>query len=450
MNKNPALKTFMSAVCILFIMLIVTGALTYIIPNGEFDAQTMTYKELETRGIPIIDWILAPILVLASDSGTLVIAIILFLLIVAGSINVLKETKLIEGIVVTVAKKFSKNEFLLLSILSFVFMSLGAFIGIFEEVVPLIPLVIMLSSNMGWDDMTGLGISLLATGLGFAAAVSNPFTIGVAQELAGLPMFSGALLRLLVFICVYIILIAFLYKHMKKNRVGQVKAELSENNDVPKKAYSFFTILMVIMLVFIAISPFVSIFRDLSIPIIGLIFLIAAVGVGIIIKGNFKWVAKTFGSGIKDMLPAILLILLATGIKEVMTKGHILDTVLYWVSRNISSLSPLVALIASFILVMILNFFVGSGSAKAFILMPLLMPIMDMLGVGRQLGILAFQFGDGFSNVLYPTNAVVLVSLGLAKVSFGKWFKFILPIQIVLFIVSLAFIALGYFVGYGL
>lgn len=450
MNKNPALKTFMSAVCILFIMLIVTGALTYIIPNGEFDAQTMTYKELETRGIPIIDWILAPILVLASDSGTLVIAIILFLLIVAGSINVLKETKLIEGIVVTVAKKFSKNEFLLLSILSFVFMSLGAFIGIFEEVVPLIPLVIMLSSNMGWDDMTGLGISLLATGLGFAAAVSNPFTIGVAQELAGLPMFSGALLRLLVFICVYIILIAFLYKHMKKNRVGQVKAELNENNDVPKKAYSFFTILMVIMLVFIAISPFVSIFRDLSIPIIGLIFLIAAVGVGIIIKGNFKWVAKTFGSGIKDMLPAILLILLATGIKEVMTKGHILDTVLYWVSRNISSLSPLVALFASFILVMILNFFVGSGSAKAFILMPLLMPIMDMLGVGRQLGILAFQFGDGFSNVLYPTNAVVLVSLGLARVSFGKWFKFILPIQIVLLIVSLLFIVLGYFICYGL
>jgi uncharacterized ion transporter superfamily protein YfcC len=97
-----------------------------------------------------------------------------------------------------------------------------------------------------------------------------------------------------------------------------------------------------------------------------------------------------------------------------------------------------------------LNFFIGSGSAKAFILMPILVPTMDLLGLGRQLGILAFQFGDGFSNVLYPTNAVLLIALGLSGVSYGKWLKFILPIQVVLFILSIIWLAIAYQLGYGL
>ncbi len=450
MNNNPAVKTFMGAAVLLVIMLLITGLLTYVIPNGEFNMQTMTYRELDIRGIPIVQWLLSPVLVLASDSGPLVIAIIAFLMIVSGSINLLKETRLIDGIVVTVVKRFSKNEFLLLCILVFLFMGLGAFIGIFEEVVPLVPLVIMLARNMGWDDLTGLGVSLLACGLGFAAAVTNPFTIGVAQELAGLPVFSGAPFRVLVFLCVYGILICFLYNRIRKHRSQQLQAELEIDKNVPRNAYIFFVFLMAFMFVIIGVTSFVPILRDLSLPVIGMIFLIAALGVGSITSGNIMWVLKKFGAGIKDMLPAVLLILLATGIKHVMTEGHILDTVLYWVYQNVDSFSPLGALFATFLLAMVLDFFIGSGSAKAFILMPLLMPIMDILGLGRQLGILAFQFGDGFSNVLYPTNAVLLITLGLSKISYGKWLKFVLPLQIVLFFLSLLSIAVGYLIGYGL
>lgn len=447
---NPAVKTFLSAAIILLVMLLLTGALTYVIPNGDFNAETMTFTEREQQGIPIITLIGAPILVLFSESGPLVIAIIIFLLIIGGAIHLLKETGLIEGVILSIVKKFADSEFALLSVLVFVFMSLGAFIGVFEEVVPLVPLIILLARRMGWDDLTGLGVSVLATGLGFAAAVTNPFTIGVAQGLADVPIFSGAILRLLVFASVYVILLAFLHHRTKKHRVERVANELSTDKVVPRKAYVFFIGLMVVMFLLVGSTPFVESLRDLTLPIIGLIFLIAGIGVGLLTGGKMTWVAKQFAIGARDMSPAILLILLATGIKHVMIEGHILDTILYQVSQNISETSPVIAIFIVFVIVMGLNFFIGSGSAKAFILMPILMPIMDLLGVGRQLGILAFQFGDGFSNVMYPTNAVLLISLGLVQVSYVKWFKFILPLQVILMALSLFWLTVAYLLGYGL
>lgn len=447
---NPAIKTFLSAAIILLVMFILTGVLTYLIPNGDFNAETMTFTEREQQGIPFLTWLGAPILVLFSDSGSLVIAIIIFLLIIGGAIHLLKTTGLIEGVILAIVKKFADNEFALLSVLVLVFMALGAFIGVFEEVVPLVPLILILARRMGWDDLTGLGVSVLATGLGFAAAVTNPFTIGVAQGLADVPIFSGAILRLFVFVSVYIILVAFLYRRTKTHRVDKVANELSNGQTVPKKAYVFFVGLMGIMFILVGATPFVEVLRDVTLPIIGLIFLIAGIGVGLLTGGKMKWVAKQFAIGARDMSPAVLLILLATGIKHVMIEGHILDTILYGISQNISDSTPLLAIFIIFAIVLFLDFFVGSGSAKAFILMPILVPILDLLGVGRQLGILAFQFGDGFSNVLFPTNAVLLISLGLVQVSYVKWFKFILPLQGILVLLSLFWLTVAYLLGYGL
>ena len=453
MRNNPAIKTFISAAALLFAMLFLTGLLTYFIPNGEFNLETKVFTEYETRGISPVQWIFAPVLVLFSDSGTLVIAIIAFLLIISGAIYVLKETGLVEGVILSISRRFSDNGFVLMAAISFLFMSLGAFVGVFEEVVPLVPMVILLARNMGWDDLTGLGISVLACGLGFAAAVTNPFTIGIAQQLAGLPVFSGALLRVFAFLTTYAVLLVFLYIRIRRNKGQQNQSQLNENREdrpVPKQAYRFFLSLMAVMLVVVASTPFIAILRDLSLPLIGLIFLIAGLGVGRIASGEFRWVFRQFWNGIKEMSPAILLILLATGIKHVMVNGHILDTILYYVSKNIGTFSPLTAIFLIFLLVTVMDFFIGSGSAKAFILLPILMPIMDLLGVGRQLGILAFQFGDGFSNILFPTNAVLLISLGLSKVGYGTWLKFLLPLQIALFLISFLWLAIGYYIGYGL
>lgn len=450
MKKNPVLKSFMSAAIILCIMLVLTGLLTFLIPNGTFDPADVSFTENPTRGISLIHWIGAPVLVLFSDSGGLILAIIIFLLIIGGAINLLKASGLIESLILKIVSKFVDQPMRLMALLVFAFMALGAFVGVFEEVVPLVPMVMLLSKQMGWDDLTGLGISLLATGLGFAAAVTNPFTIGVAQELAGVPIFSGALLRVLVFVSVYGLTIWFIRRHILRTQGTPGNHENVSVYEIPQSAFTAFFALMAILFVLISLTPFVAILRDLTLPLIGLVFLIAGVTVGRITSGNYKWTTRQFLIGARDMAPAILLILLASGIKHVMLEGQILDTFLYFIAQRIGDVSPVMALYAVFFTVLILNFFIGSGSAKAFILMPILMPIMDMLGVGRQLGILAFQFGDGFSNVMYPTNAVLLIALGLAKVSYVKWLKFIVPLQILLVLLSFGWIAVAYLLGYGL
>lgn len=460
--KNPAVKTFLSAALILLAMLVITGALTYVIPNGTLDIERMQFTEDASRGIPLLTWMGSPILVLFSDSGVVVISIILFLLIIGGAIHLLKETGLIESVILKIARRFADNERLLMAMLALFFMALGAFVGVFEEVVPLVPLVIFLAAKMGWDVYMGLGVSVLATGFGFAAAVTNPFTIGVAQELAGVPVFSGAVLRLAVFASVYALLMGFLIRHQGRAQRSALPLESGGHADtqsgdtgdfaapeVPQRAYRFFLASMATLLVLVGLSPFVPVLQSIALPLIGLLFLIAGVGVGCLCTGHIGWVLHTFLKGARDMAPAILLILLATAIKHVMVEGRILDTILYHTAQLMSSVPPLSALLMVLLLVFFLNFFIGSGSAKAFILMPILMPIMDILGMSRQLGILAFQFGDGFSNVLYPTNAVLLIALGLSGVSYAKWFRFIVPLQVLLFLLSMLWLFIAYQLGYG-
>ncbi len=451
-DNQPQIKVFVSAILILVLMWVATGILTHVIPSGTLEGGTLqgAYVPSNENGISFFKWLGAPILVLFSDSGGLVIAITLFLLVIGGAIYVLKESGLIEGVIIKITQRFLDNEMKLMAILIFFFMALGAFIGVFEEVVPLAPLVLLLSRRMGWDDLTGLGITLLACGVGFSAAVTNPFTIGVAQELAGIPIFSGALYRFFIFLVTYLILFFYLYTYTQKHKVAVEKVEMTVQVEPPQRAYRFFISIMLIMFAYIVLSPFISILRDFSLVMIGLSFLVASLGVGYFVFGNMTKVGRSFIKGAIDMSPAILLILLATSIKYVMMEGQILDTILYQSAQLIEGISPIMAIIGVFVLVMILNFFIGSGSAKAFILMPIMMPIMDLMGMGRQLGILAFQFGDGFSNILYPTNAVLLISLGLTQVSYGKWFKFVLPLQIILLTVSMGWLGLGYLIGYGL
>lgn len=453
-KQTGVIKTFISAILILLALLVATGILTYLIPGGTFEPISGMYEQTDRSGVPIWQILAAPILVLGSDSGVLVIAIILFLLVIGGAIHLLKATGLLESVIQKIVVRYQTDEKRLLALLILVFMSLGAFVGVFEEVVPLVPMMLVLANRMGWDDLTGLGVSILATGLGFAAAVTNPFTIGVAQELAGLPMFSGALYRILVFAVIYCATTIFILRHVKKTKqtilANERQTQLNQVDVISNKVMLFFLSVMAVMFIMIALVPFVSWIRDVTLPIIGLLFLIAGIGVSKLSGHTGKWTAKTFFTGAKEMSPAILLVLLATGIKYVLMEGQILDTILYHLTVLFEHTSPLVALFYSFLLVMAMNFFIGSGSAKAFILMPILMPLMDYLGIGRQLGILAFQFGDGFSNIMYPTNAVLLIALGLSKMSYGKWLKFILPFQFVLAILSLVGLSVGYWLEYGL
>jgi uncharacterized ion transporter superfamily protein YfcC len=457
-------KTFFTSVIILFSLMIFVGILTRLIEPGAFERVIRDGREMVVADsfrysagadYPVWRWFIAPAEVLFSKDSIIIITIIIFLLIVGGAVSVLNSSGVLSVTLDKAAARFKNRKYMLMAVITLIFMLFGAFFGIFEEVVPLVPIIIALSLRLGWDRLTGLGMSILAAGFGFSAAVSNPFTIGVAQGIAGLPMFSGALFRILVFAVTYSILIIFLYRHSKKVHVSPDEAALladeagsTRKNCTKGSLIAFFTafVLMILLLLSSAVTDALS---DYTLPLIGLIFLMGGLGSGFLSKLKSREVLGVFLKGISSIAPAIILILMAASIKHIISSGGIMDTILYHASRLIENSGDFAAVAAVFFLVLAMNFFIGSGSAKAFLIMPIIVPLADLLFINRQIMVLAFQFGDGFSNCIYPTNPVVLIALGLCSVSYAKWFRFTAGLQAVMILMNILLLGLALLVNYG-
>jgi uncharacterized ion transporter superfamily protein YfcC len=447
-------------VIIIFSIMIISGVLTKTLPSGEYQREIVngrdviienSYSEIEKPDYPVWRWFTAPIEVLWSSDSALIITIIVFILVVSGAIYVLNKNHVIEYIINNIVIRYKKQKYVLMSLVILVFMLFGALMGIFEEIVPLIPIMIMFSASLGWDKLTGLGMSLLAAGFGFSAAVANPFSLGVAQKIADVPVFSGIGFRLFIFATTYALLLGFMILHVKKNHSEAViqEMETSHFDKNVSKASKVLTSIIFILFVLILISGFTGFMSGLMLPVSGVLFLIAGILSGFIIEKNILNVLKDFFLGMKDVLPGILLILLAMSVKHIIMNGKILDTILFNAAEVISKSGPIVAVFLIYLLFFIMNLFIGSASAKAFLTMPIIVPLADLVGITRQTAVQAFVFGDGFSNLLYPTNAVLLISLGIAGVSFLKWFKFVWKIQAVIFLVSLIYLFIAVKIGYG-
>lgn len=198
---NISTRSFLTAIAVIFVLMVLTYILTFLIPGGEYarltDASGNTVIDTEAGfsyvegGIPFWKWIFSPLLVLSSEGSGALIAVIVFLLVIGGVFNSLEKCNLMKYMLDRITSRFGQKRYQLLTVITLFFMALGSFIGSFEECIPLVPIVVVLAVSLGWDPLTGVGMSLLAVGCGFAAGVCNPFTVGVAQELAGLPMFSG-------------------------------------------------------------------------------------------------------------------------------------------------------------------------------------------------------------------------------------------------------------------
>jgi uncharacterized ion transporter superfamily protein YfcC len=451
-------KAFISAIIILLVLLILTGVLTYFIPSGSYDyvlidgIETVvpdSFQYTNQAPLPFYRIFTAPFEVFVNDGNAIVIAIVLFLLIIGGSIKVLTKIGVIEHIISTIILKFKSNKYLLLSMITLIFMSVGALIGVFEEVIPLVPIMIILSKKLGWDTKIGLGMSILAAGFGFSAAITNPFTIGVAQQLAQLPLFSGFLYRMIIFVIIYVVLISFLIFHAKKIDTHPSFEDFGFEYEKPnQKSLVWTSICFSMMFLSIALSPFVSFLQDYNLILIALYFLMAGLGAGLFSALENKVVFKTYLSGALSMSPGIILIMLATGVKHLITISGSMDTILFNVVSTMEDKSDFMVILGAFFFTLSANFFIGSGSAKAFIMIPILNPLLDLSDISRQLGILAFQLGDGFSNMFYPTNAVLLVALGLGNFSYTKWFKWTVLLQLFIIVLSVVFLFIGLKIGY--
>ena len=460
---NISAKSFVTAIIVIFVLMVLTYVLTFVIPGGQYDriANANGDMIIDTDGgfsyvdggIAFWKWLLSPILVLTAPGSAMLMAVIAFLLVIGGVFNSLEKCGLMEHMLNRIVCRYGNARYKLMAVLMLFFMAMGSFIGSFEECVPLVPIVVAISVSLGWDAITGVMMSILAAGCGFAAGVCNPFTIGVAQGIAGLPMFSGAGLRAVNFVLIYALLFAFVRTHAKKIEKPVAFAEANQYCEVNKKMSSALVCFAAILgtgIVLVFSSSLIPALQDFTMIIVAVMFLVAGIVSTLVSGMSVKDLGKTFWNGLVSILPAVIMILMASSIKYTLEEANILDTLLHSAVGIASTLPKWVVILFIYLLVLVLNFFIASGSAKAFLLIPLIAPIAQVFGIPAQLCIMAYAFGDGFSNVFYPTNPVLLISLGLADVSYGDWAKRTWKFQFANLILTSAMLLFGLAIGYGL
>lgn len=431
---NVGVKSFLTAIIVIFIMMVGTYGLTFVVPGAY---------------MPFWQWALSPILVLGSEGNASLIAVIIFLLVIGGVFNCLDKSGLMLYMLENITERYGKDRYRLLAYISLFFMSMGSFIGSFEECVPLVPIMMALSVRLGWDALVGMGMSILAIGCGFAAGVCNPFTVGVAQELAGLPMFSGAWFRLISFGVIYALLVWFLTRYAKKieQPLQEKQTYVTTTDARMDKALKIFLCIMAGGILVVLSSVFISFLQDFTMIIVAITFLAAGL-ISSKISCRLGNLFQTFWNGMSSIFPAVFMILMANSIKYTLVEGNVLDTLLQAAIEIAGTLPSWSVILFIYLIVLVMNFFISSGSAKAFLLMPLIVPVAEAFGISAQLCIVAFAFGDGFSNVMYPTNAVLLIALGISGVDYGKWLKWSLPFQLLNLVLTSGLLLLGFAIGY--
>ncbi|MBR5523875.1 MAG: YfcC family protein [Clostridia bacterium] len=459
----------MTMAIILLIILLFCGSLSYVIPQGSFERDAEgnilpgTYQPGEVEGIAVWRVLTAPFRVFASSDAVTIIMISVFLLVMSGIFNLLEKTGGIKTFILSIMHRLQGRSAPIICILVLVFMLFGSLFGMFEELVTLLPLVIVFMLSINMDTMMGLGTCLLAACFGFSAAVTNPFSVGTAAQVANIPTSSGAWLRIVFLVIVYAIVCSFLLLYLKKIRrdptlsptyaIDQQKREnlLGEMEEIPAdqqrifRIYAGFFLLQGVLLLSVACIRAIS---GLAIPILAASFLIFGLLAGWLVCRQFGKVLRDFLQGAVAMVPAVAMIALASSVKLVMEESRIIDTVMNSVLQLLGGKGPFITILLIYALILFLQVFIGSASAKIFLIMPIVLPITNALGISPTLIILTYCMADGFTDVILPTNPVLLIGLSMANVSYGKWLKWTWKLQLLMLTVSVLVLFFGVHIGY--
>ncbi|WP_409367368.1 YfcC family protein [Lysinibacillus sp. 38-6] len=436
--EEPKMKGI-NAFVLMFIIILVMSALTYIIPAGQYDrvdnngrmvVDPESFHYIDSSPVGFLQIFNSVHLGLLEGAS-----IILFVFLFGGALGIMQKTGAIDSFIKVMASKFGKKEYVLIPILILIFGSLGTLIGSAEDTLVYIAIIIPLTMALGMDAITGFAIVMLGTlATGFTSGITNPFNIGVAQTIAELPMYSGMSYRIIVFFVFYLLTVIYIIRHAKKVKndpskgiYGKFKPEESVAIDLDfKMSGRHFLALLVLLANFVALIVGVIKFQW-YISEIGGVFLLSSIIMSIICKMSPNKMAEGFISGARDMVEGALIIGFAQTILVITTAGGLIDTILHFVANAVSVLPASINAVGMFLLQLCLNFLVPSGSGQAALTMPIMTPLADLIGVSRQTAVLAFQFGDGISNMVIPTSGVLLAGLAIAGIPFSKWFKWVFP-----------------------
>jgi len=508
---------------IVFFIIIFCAILTWFLPGGEFDRELVTLPDGTTQNIIIKDSFhytdnvpQTSEIFSAFFKGFVKQAnIIIFILMIGGAFWIMNDSKAIDVGIFSFLKKTKKIEHIkffkllgidniIFTLIMLLFSVFGAVFGMSEETIAFVIIFVPLAISMGYDSIVGVNLCFVAATLGFAGALLNPFTIGIAQGIAGIPLFTGIEYRFVLWIILNIVGIVYIIRYAKKikknpksslvyeddNKNWRNKSHIDPENlkyYTPKSAWIIYGIISVVLIImsvfyfkttlsignssttmsiipiltglFIISSPFLlkkSVhFFILNILIFTILFLIIGVmGYGwyvmeiatlFFVMGLVSGIAnnkspnnitKLFLDGAKDIASAALIVGLAGGIIIVLQEGKVIDTILHSISQSMKTMGKIGSVGVMYVIQSLINILIPSGSAKAAITMPIMAPFSDLIGISRQATIVAFQLGDGFTNMITPTSGVLIGVLGVAKIPYEKWVKWITPFMIILVILG--------------
>lgn len=476
-------KTVISITALLLAVLLLAGVLTQIVPRGEYttipDPETgkpeitadSEYVPNSDYKMPIWKIFTSPVMVFVDaetrQTGLTGLLIIVFIILMGGTFLLLDRCGVLKYMVAVIIKKFGNRKYLLMAIMIFAFMLLASTAGILEESVTIVPIAVAISLALGWDSLVGLGLSLISIAFGFTAATFNPFNVMTVQKLAGdVKIFSGLWMRIVVFVLVYLVLFGFLAlyarkieKHPEKSvsyetdkalrqkyTISDVESVLSDKPS--SKASKAFCICLVCALVCIILDFSLGIGGNLSMGGIALFFVLGGILAARFKGFKSKDILSGFGEGVKTIAPVIPLILVVISIAYILNTGKIMHTILFSVYKMLEGLNAYGAILLIFVFIALLEFFIGSGTAKAFLVMPLVIPLAHLKGISTNAVVLAFSMADGFTNLLYPTSGVMIIAIGLIGVSYKKWLKFSWPLFLSEAAAAVAVMMFSIFIGY--
>ena len=426
------------AIVLIFILLIISSILTYIIPAGQYDryidntigremVNPESYHSVENS--PISLWNLLMSIPKGLEQSA---SIINLLFIIGGAFNILQSTGAIDAFINKCVKKLQGRERLIIPFFLIFWALGGSILGNFEECLAFIPMQIMLCLALGFDSIVGLALGLCGVCVGYMGAIMNAFTIGIAQQIAGLPIYSGMGFRLITWSVMLIAAIIYIWNYAGKIKKDPTKSlmyhedlnskfreqKIKDVNFKKEHKLVLFIFLIGIIIIIFGVIKYEFYITEMSAVFVGLSIIMGLVG-----DLKLNGTVEAFIQGCHNLLYACICVGIARALTIVMTDGKMLDVIVHFATYLLNGLPNLIKAPSMFIVQSIINILIPSGSGQAVVTMPIMIPIADVIGITRQTAVLAFQMGDGITNLFTPTSASLMAGLAIAGVSWGKWMK---------------------------
>jgi uncharacterized ion transporter superfamily protein YfcC len=445
---------------LLFLIMAMALVATWLLPQGSFERETTEAGTVVVPGTytPTDDRVvLSPWSLLTSVPRALGAAqmIIFFLFIVGGTIAVLRATGMIDAVLGAILRKIGHSPIMLISLGVIIFATGSSLLGASLEYIPFAAVLVALCLAMRMDAMTAIGIMVTGYGIGYGVAVMNPYTVMVAQPIAEVELLSGLWYRLVLFLPFIAIGIHHIWAYSRRVQrdpsrslmTGVEETVTEARTDYPPLTGKRMIVALLTLIALIVMVVGISQFGWYLIEV-GAVWLGLAIVAGLVGGLNVNDSAKRFGEGAAELAVAALLVGFARAISLLLEDGQVLDTIVHGLSIPLQTVGPEIASVGMLILQTLLNFFIPSGSGQAFVTMPIMAPLADVVGVTRQVAVLAFQFGDGFSNMILPTNIVLMAILGMGGIPYDRWVRFAAPLLLKLIVAAAIALVIAVLIGY--